>query len=594
VTVSERRSIGIASEDTPGETGPVYGAPMTDGPADRAFLVATQSVGGGGSSRRPRRPRRIGAALVLLASVALVVVGFLGPRISNPPNFDISYFATPTPRETPSRTPRPTVPTGTPAITPLPVISTPEGAPPLEGQLFLTGNAIQRLDLATGTTTDLVPMTQWQDGVIRLRDDRVACVCIVDGFEDRGATRIVRLVSLDTVTGATVASNLATYATSPDAVPDQPDPLFDVAVDGTAAQALLAVATRTADGWQLSVRNVDPRVGDSGPDVPIGAIPLPALPAPSPTPGASDAPSASQLYLDGPHIRLSPDGRTAFVTAIAQRYADYGDPVFTRGGWRIALGADGSIEDIAPFVDFGEVPVYCPWLAFVGNDRLVTICGDQDPADPSVARWIARLFDLDGRLTRTIVVPHSDEYGYGEPLIDDARGLVFLWDQIGLQVVRLDLSDGSVISTTFDPAASGTGATPAGGGRRPSWHDAESALQQSPFNVLAGSLDGGRLFATGFQARGDSDFYGERSLGVFVIDAGSLALLQHWAPVANDSALTVLSDDRIAVSGQPGMNAAGDEAPWAGSLTIRETADGSVVARYGRVSQDMPPFVLRP
>jgi len=283
------------------------------------------------------------------------------------------------------------------------------------------------------------------------------------------------------------------------------------------------------------------------------------------------------------------------VYGIAQRYADYGDPVFTRDGWRVRLAADGSIEDVGPFVDFNEVPLYCPWVVFVGNDRLATICSEQDPSNASSsAGWVARLFDLDGRLTGTIVLPSSGEYGYVEPLVDVAHGRVFLWDQIGLQVVRLDVTDGSILTSTFDPAASGSGAAPAAGGSRPWWHDAESALQQSPYTMLAGSLDGGRLFATGFQPRGDSDFYGERSLGVFVVDAASLALLQHWAPVANDSSLTVLSDGRIAVSGQPGMNATGDQAPWQGSVTIRDIADGSVVARYGRISPDMPPFVIAP
>jgi hypothetical protein len=588
--------MGIAGEDTPGETTPVYGAPMTDGRADHAFSVATQSVGGGGSSRRPRRPRRIGVALVLLASMALVVVGFVGPRISNPPNFDIGYFATPTPRDTPSPTPRPTVPIGSPEITPLPVISRPEDAPRLDGNLFLAGTAIQRLDLATGATTDLVPMALWQDGVIRLRDDRVACVCIVDGYEDRGATRTVRLIVLNTATLATVSSELASYPTSPDAVPDQPDPLFDVAVDGGPAGGLLAMATRTETAWQVSVRGFDPRIGESGPDVPLGAIPLPAFPAPSLGPSAvpGETPPPSQLYLDGPHVRLSPDGRTAFVYAVAQRYADYGDPAFTRDAWRIRLAADGSIEDVASVPDFAEIPPYCPWITFAADDRLVAICNDQDPRNPAVYRWIARTFDIDGRLTRTTVLPDAGDYGYVEPLVDAAHGQVFLWDQLGLRVVRFDVADGSFRSATFDPASSGTGAAPAAGGPRPAWHDAESALQQSPYTVLTGSLDGGRLFATGFQPRGTSDFYGERSLGVFVIDATTLELVQHWAPVANDSSLTVLSDDRIAVSGQPGMNAAGDQAPWQGSVTIREIADGSVVARYGRISPDMPPFVIGP
>lgn len=566
---------------------------MTDRRGDQGFAVATQSIGRG-SGRGSKGPRRIGVAVVLIASVALVVVGFVGPRIASPPNLDLGYFATPTPRDTPSPTPRPTLANATPLVTPLPTLTRPDGAPRLDGQLILTGSAIQRLDLATGQTKDLVPMTQWQDGVVRLADDRVACLCIVTGFDDRAATRSVRLVVLDTSTGASVSSDLATYETSPEALADQPDPLFDVAIDGGAVHGLLAMATRTRDDWRLSIRGFDPRTGSTGPDVPIGAIALPPFPSPAPTPAPSDAPPSSQLYLDGPHLRISPDGRTAFVFGVAQRYADYTDPTFTRGAWRIRLAADGSIDEVGPFVDFGPLPPYCVGTGFVGSDSLITVCGDQDGAT-NVTAWTVRVFDRDGRLARTIGIPATKEYGYGEPLIDDASGRIYLWDQFGLRIVRIDLASGSVTSAEFDAAASGSGgAAPSGGSRRASWHDTESALQQSPFDNVAGSRDGTRLYATGFQTRETVDFYGQRSVGVFVIDAESLALLDHWAPVASDASITVLADDRVAISAQPGMNAAGDQVPWDGSLTIREPADGTVLARYGRISTDAPPIVLQP
>jgi hypothetical protein len=568
---------------------------MSERRGDEGFAVATQSIGGG-SGRRRRGPGRIGVAIVLLASLGLVVVGFLGPRISNPPNFDLGYFGTPTPRDTPCPTPRPTPVDATPFVTPLPVLTRPEGAPPVAGDLILVGTAIQRLDLATGTTEDLVQITQWQDGVVRLGDDRVACICIVSGFDDRGATRSVRLIVHDTATDASVSSDLATYASSPEFAIDQPDPLFDAALDRDAAQGLLATATRTATEWRISVRGLDPRAGSSGPDVPLGAIAVPVFPGPSPTPTSTPSEQTpSNIYLDGPHLRLSPDGRTAFVFGVAQRYQDYGEPAFTRGAWRIRIAPDGSIEDVAPFADFGKLPTYCFGTGFVGNDRLVAICAEQDSVDPNATRWTAHVFDADGRLTRSVGIASSGQYGYAEPLIDDANARLFLWDQVDLRIVRVDLTDGAVASAKFDAAASTTdGVAPGGAPGPPSWHDTESALQQSPFDVMAGSLDGRRLYATGVQPREGPDFYGQRSLGVFVIDPQTLALVQHWSPVANDTAITVLADGRVAVSAQPGMNAAGDQVPWEGSLTIREAADGAIVARYGRLSPDMPPIVLRP
>jgi hypothetical protein len=567
---------------------------MTDRRGDHGFAVATQSIRGGTGGRRPRAPRRIGVAIVLIGSVALVVVGFVGPRISGPPSFDLGYFATPTTHGTPSPTATPTLVNQTPPVTPLPVLTRPDDAPALDGQLILTGSAIQRLDLATGRIETLLPMTPWQDGVIHLGVDRVACLCIETGYGDQGPTRTVRLTQVDTVSGATVTSELATYRTSPDATQDQPDPLFDAAVDRTATHGLLAVAARTAGDWRISVRAFDPRAGASGPAHPLGPIPIPPFPGLSQSPAPSDAPTTSSVYLDGPRIRLSPDGRTAFVFAVAQRYSDNGEPAIAREAWRLRLAADGSVEDVAPFADLAELSVYCAWIAFTANDRLTAICGEPEPTDQSGTRWSARVFDSDGRLVRTIAVLSSGPYGYVEPLVDDANGRLFLWDQVGLKLVRVDVDDGSVVSATFDPAASSAaGVTRGDASGTPSWRDTESALQQSPYDLLAGSPDGSRLFATGFQPREEVDFYGQRSLGVFVIDPETLALLQHWAPIANDITITVLSDDRVVVGGQPGMNAAGDQVPWEGSLTIRATANGTVLARYGRVSTDMP-AVLRP
>ena len=570
---------------------------MSERRGDQGFAVATQPIGGR-SGRRRRAPGRIGVAIVVLASLGLVVVGFLGPRISNPPNFDIGYFATPTPRDTPTPTPRPTPLDATPFVTPLPVLTRPDNGPPLAGELILSGTAIQRLDLATGATEDLVPITQWQDGVVRLGDDRVACICIVSGFDDRGATRTVRLIVLDTTTDATVSSDLATYASSPEFAIDQPDPVFDVAFDGGAAHGVLAMATRTASDWRISIRGFDPNVGESGPDVPLGTIAVPAFPGPSPTPAPTPSPNepvSSNIYLDGPHVRIAPDGRTAFVFGVAQHYSDYRDPVFTRGAWRIRLAEDGSVEDVAPFADFGRLPTYCSGTGFVGNDMLVAVCAAQDSVNPNATRWTAHVFDADGRLLRSIGLASSGQYGYAEPLVDDGNGRIFLWDQVDLRIARVDLATGAVASAKFDAAASTTeGVASAGPGRPPSWHDTESALQQSPYDILAGSPDGRRLYATGFQPREGPDFYGQRSLGVFVIDPETLGLVQHWSPVANDTAISVLADGRIAVSAQPGMNAAGDQVPWEGSLTIREAADGAIVARYGRLSADMPPIVLRP
>jgi hypothetical protein len=571
---------------------------MTERRGDQGFSVAPQSISGGRRRRSPV-PQRIGVVIVVVASLALITIGFVGPRLSGPPNFDIGYFATPTPRETPSATPTPTAtrPGETPFVTPLPTLSRPADAPRLDGELILTSTSIQRLDLATGELETLLPMTPWQDGVLRLGDHRVACFCIESGYDERGANRTVRLTTIDTRTGATVRSALATYPSSPEASVDQADPLFDVAVDRAATHGLLVVGTRTAIDWRMSIRGFDPQVGEPGPDVPLGAIPVPQFPAsasPSPTPQPGEPPT-QQVWLDGPHIRLSPDGRTAVVYGVAQRYSDFVDPVTTSGAWRVRVGTNGSIEDVAAFADMAKLPQYCFGMAFAGNDRFTAVCAESDPSSPNGTRFSAKVFDGDGRLTRAIDIPPADQYGYLEPLVDDANGRLFLWDPLGLKIVRIDVDDGAVAAAKFDPAANEAAGVARDDARRlPSWRDTDSSLQLSPIDQVVGAGDGTRLYATGFQERQQTDFYGQKSLGVFVIDPRTLALVQHWAPIANDVSVGVLADGRVAVGGQPGVNAAGDQVPWQGSLTIREAADGTVVARYGQIGPDMTPTLLRP
>lgn len=563
---------------------------------EQGFAVATQSITGGRRARGggPRGPRRIGVLIVLVGSLGLILVGFLGPRISGLPNFDIGYFATPTPRDSPTPSPTPTFPNRTPQVTPLPTLTRPDGAPALDGTILLGGNGIERLDLATGERTFLTSMTAWQDGLVRLADDRVACVCIVDGYADNGPTRTVKLISVGT--GATITTELATYSVKAGVQQDQPDPLFDVAVDRAARSGLLASATRDATGWRLALRAFDPRAEQLGPETALGSVPLPPSIGPSLAPTPSDAPPNSQVYFDGPHLRISQDGRTAVLWALAQRYSDSGDATTTRGAWRIRLGDDGSIVEAVPAPELLRLPLYCTGTGFLGADRLVAVCGEQDPKDPSgKIRWLAHGFDTDGRETMTVELPTAGDYGYGEPLFDDANRRLFLWDPMHLSITRLDATSGAIATATFDPADSATaGVTSAAAPGPPLWHDADSSVQQGLFEQLAGSRDGTRLYVAGFQVREGTDVYGQRSLGVFVIDSATLALLQHWAPVANDTSVTILADGRVAVAGQPGMNAAGDQVAWDGSLTIRDAADGTIVARYGRVSTDMPPVVIRP
>lgn len=563
-----------------------------DGPRrDQAFAVATQSVTGGDGRRKG--PRRLGIAIVLVAAAVLIAVGFVGPRLSGLPNFDIGYFATPTPRVPPSPgpTPTPTRPGETPLVTPLPSLSRPDGVAALGGSLVVAGDALQRLDLKTATMTRLEPVTLWQDAIVMAADGRVTCACIVDSANQAGPTRTVRIVRIDG--GTTVTSDLVMFQASSSATRDQLDPTIDVVMDRDGRGGLLATAARTATDWRVSLRSFDARAVVTGPEVPIGRVALPPSPVASPSPSPVDGSGSEQVYLDGPHIRWSPDGRTAFVWATAQHYSDYAEPTSTRGAWRIRLDPNGGVEDVAVATGLLDVPDYCGGV-FASPDRFAAFCAEPVPDQPS-AHWTVRVLDSDGHAVDAIQVPDPGQYGYAEALVDQASGRLYAWNPIGLSLVRVDVTTASMTSATFEPFQSPAGGiTPSRPDRAPAWQDTDSSIQQSLFEPLTGSSDGSRLFAVGFQPEEGSDIYRQKALGVFVIDPVSLVLVQHWAPVANDTWAAEIPGGRVVVGAVPGMNADGDQVPWSGSLTIRSAADGAILARYGQVSTDMPPVLIRP
>src|SRR5262249_11496484 len=150
---------------------------------------------------------------------------------------------------------------------------------------------------------------------------------------------------------AVVSSTLASLDSNPKALVEQPDPLIDVAIDRDVRSGVLATVSRGADSWHLALRTFDARNGDVGPQVPIGDLALPPRPGPSgvpsPSPADPNIPDGGGTYVDGPHIRLAPNGRTAFLWANLQRYTDPDPPIVVHGAWRIRFDAAGAVEDVA-------------------------------------------------------------------------------------------------------------------------------------------------------------------------------------------------------------------------------------------------------
>ena len=576
---------------------------MTERRGDQGFSFPPRRLDDDSGDGRSRRRRRLGVAIVAAIAAGTFAIAWLGPRLSDRPSFDVAFFATPTPALTPTSSalgiPTPTSfgPTG---ATPLPEITRREGAVAL-GQVAIDADGLRVLDLATGRIEPGADATLGRDAVVRALDGGGwTCVCFADTIVDNKQSRIVRIVGVGPTGLQTDSTDVVIL---PGAIPDEsrpPDPATDVDIRDDGRSGLLAVASRAADRWQFSVVALDVDRRRVGPSVKLGVAALAAAsPLPSPPPrAAAAAPTPTipeDIFLDGPHVRLAPGGRVAFVWGIVQRNSQDAVTATAVRAWRVALGADGSVSDAAEVHGFDHLPSFCNAIGFASPDRLAWLCPEFAPGPgPTVEPgWVLGTIGLDGRPAGTLEIPADQPGFFGEPLFDRANGQVYAWDSTGLTMRRFDVHAPTSDIVTFDPSASvATGVAPGGGTAGPDWRDADSAVQILAFSQVAGSPDGARLYALGFKQMSSFDSITQASIGIFVIDRSTLALIDRWAPAADYIGVSVTAAGQVAATGLPGFDAEGREAPWEGSLTIHDPVDGRVLVRFGRLGQGNSPLVV--
>ena len=158
-------------------------------------------------------------------------------------------------------------------------------------------------------------------------------------------------------------------------------------------------------------------------------------------------------------------------------------------------------------------------------------------------------------------------------IVDRTRRAVYLWDPMRHFVSRVDIDDGRAHE----------GAVP------------ESMLpgdrERSNGGVigidpgLVASPDGTRLFALGLTS-GPGEM--GASTGVWVFDADSLELLDHWAPRALLTSLAASADGRfVYAAGAAGHDAAGIPNPrWTASVTVYNAVTGSIEVLYGAIGDE--------
>jgi hypothetical protein len=110
---------------------------------------------------------------------------------------------------------------------------------------------------------------------------------------------------------------------------------------------------------------------------------------------------------------------------------------------------------------------------------------------------------------------------------------------------------------------------------------------------MAAAPDGSRLYLVGYDAAKQSERGNQVSAGIFVVDPGTLALLDRWDPDAQYFAVQPIEDGSIVVAaGAPAVDAEGSSVPWQASLTFHDASDGRILLRLGQMGDGAYPQIL--
>ena len=558
---------------------------MTERRGDPGYSVTTQRLGGGGGGPHGRR-RTLISVLIVVVAVSIVGISLVSERLAERPSLDLSFLPTPTPRPTPSATPAPTVralPSDPPRIT--------RGDEIRSGLIPFMTEGFHIIDLASGDVVDGPPAAFGRDLVF---DDPASdgwlCVCVRDQPVDDSDQPRVELIRIE--------SNGSDWQVVDDGpqIPtamgdEQRSTDIDLAPDRS--HGLFAVTLGFGLDRNVAVAPIDALAGTIGSFVELPDAPPPTAGG-SPAPGDFPAPTSSErvqpenVSFDGPHIRISPDGLAAVVWDTVQVFEGEAETTHIRA-WRLDLDTDGSIAEVEPWPGLDELPPFCQSVAYVAVERLIWIC----PTFLTEPATSIRVMDAAGRTMVTANLPASPEAYSIEPLVDRASGEVYLWDQLGLTLIRLDVETLRPESIAYDAAAElSAGLAPHVLPPEPDWATGTSALLLGGFSQITASTDGARLYLLGRRQPTTGESHGPETLGVFVVDRATLALVDRWAPAAAYYTMAALPDGQsVAVGGVGGLDATGQETSWTASLTIHDANDGRIVVRYGRLGQYQPPMV---
>jgi hypothetical protein len=172
----------------------------------------------------------------------------------------------------------------------------------------------------------------------------------------------------------------------------------------------------------------------------------------------------------------------------------------------------------------------------------------------------------------------------GAMLLRQGDGL-FFWDPFAARLTRFDLQSGALSGATGTadvPATSPLDALGAVGRQLGRWMAPPAAAKVLLEPAIVASPDGTRIYAIGIDSPTRDGAGG--SSGIYAFDARSVSSIGHWPPTADFISLAIGADGRFVYAiGQPGVDARGTTSGADASITVFDTADGSVNLIAGRL-----------
>ncbi|HEX7950556.1 MAG TPA: hypothetical protein VF494_09420 [Candidatus Limnocylindrales bacterium] len=532
-----------------------------------------ERVGARGQGLRGRSTTLVAAGLVAFVAFAIglsTISGDHGPT-RLPPLFIADATASPPPIDASSSSQASpgAVPSRVSLATPLPTIEITGSEVPTERRL-VNGDGLELLDLATGSLTR--PSPPLYDALLPVGADQLVCACVSGGPAGPGQSvpPTLRFGRFD-LTGQALVQRPVLSFDGVVPVPNQSDG-FSVAtaLSGDRRNLYVLTVVRRPPAWSVDLNVIDVDSGAILGGRTLGRFPVDvegphpvATPEPDP-----NGPPPDGAYAWASFITPAPDGRTVFVSVQTtewrngngtNRYREWMVPIRDQlPGWPIRLPADATLAPDDWCVD-------APW--FIDPSTAVAVCADgrQMGASPFYVRRLA----TDGTSAANIAIDGLQTTdGYLAATVDRRSGAVIAWDPIGHTIARVDPYDASVAVSSV-PAEM----RPAG----PSFD--RSRIVAWPALVL--SQDGQRAYAIGAGPR-------EASTGVWVFDAKTLALLDHWEPRAVLNSIAISADGRfVYATGAPQVDVDGNQnALWQASVTVYDAASGQEQRLYGGLSSD--------